>query len=416
MKKAILLFTFLFWAVITHAQWVEQSSGSTHWFNSLQFIDSNTGWICGFNGSDNMLLHTTDGGTTWVPQGMPATSFLGEVTFFDATTGWAVGVGGVIFKSTDGGETWAPQTIATTKALQSVWFTDVNTGWIVGESGIIFHTTDGGATWDPQNSGVSNRLIRVRFLDGQTGWATGWGGTVLYTSDGGTTWTPQTSNTFFDLISISIIDADNVWLAAAAPVKGDKSPVWDNGYVLHTSDAGTTWTQQYVSSSILNGVSFANLNEGWAFGSEGTIVATGDGGATWAPQVSGVATTLTVGQFTNTTNGWATGENGVILYTSNGGFPVGIGENASSGDGLRLSNDPNPFTGSTRISYFVTEPGNVEVCIYDITGKLVATLVNGNMNAGSHSVTWNASNMAGGVYFCTLKAGEKMITKKLIGR
>ena len=415
MKKAVLLFTFLFWAVISNAQWVEQSSGSTHWFNSLQFIDSGTGWVCGFNGSDNMLLHTTDGGATWVPQGMPATTFLGEVTFLNATTGWAVGVGGVILKSTDGGETWTPQTIATTKALQSVWFVDENKGWVVGESGIIFNTTDGGATWNPQNSGVSNRLIRVRFLNDQTGWATGWGGTVLYTTDGGTTWTPQTSNTFFDLISISIVDANNVWLAAAAPVKGDKSPVWDNGYVLHTADAGTTWTQQYVSSSILNGVSFANLNEGWAFGSEGTIVTTGDGGTTWTPQVSGVATTLTVGQFTDPSNGWATGENGVILYTDNGGFPVGINDKGNTG-GLSLSNDPNPFTGSTVISWNMQQASHVELNICDITGKRIATLVNENMAAGSHSVTWNAPLQSAGVYFCTLKAGDKMVTKKMIGR
>ena len=416
MKRVIPFFAFLFWAVISNGQWVEQSSGSTHWFNSLQFIDSNTGWICGYNGSDDMLVHTTDGGATWVPQGIPATTFLGEVTFLNATTGWAVGVGGVILKSTDGGDTWNPQTIATTKALQSVWFADENTGWIVGESGIIFKSTDGGATWNPQASGVSNRLIRVRFIDDQTGWATGWGGTVLYTTNGGDTWTPQTSNTTFDLISISIVDANNVWLAGAAPVKGDKSPLWDNGYVLHTSNAGTTWTTQYVSTSIINGVSFANLNEGWAFGSEGTIVTTGDGGATWTPQVSGISTMLTVGQFTDPSNGWATGENGVILYTNNGGFPVGINETGSAGSDFRLSNDPNPFTGRTTISFYIKGSSDVEITICDITGKRIATLVNGNMSAGNHSVTWDTPSHSTGVYFCTMKAGDKMITKKMIGR
>lgn len=47
MKKNLLSFALVLVAYLSNAQWVEQNSGSTHWFNSICFVDANTGWICG---------------------------------------------------------------------------------------------------------------------------------------------------------------------------------------------------------------------------------------------------------------------------------------------------------------------------------------------------------------------------------
>ena len=362
-----------------------------------------------------MLVHTTDGGTTWVPEAIPVTTYLGEVTFFSATKGWAVGNGGVVLKSTDGGATWTQVTISTTKALQSIWFSDDSNGWIVGESGTIFHTSDGGATWNTQTSGTGNRLIRVRFLDAQTGWATGWGGTILYTSNGGTTWATQASGVNFDIISISIVDANNVWLASVVPVKNNFSPLFDNGKILSTANAGSTWQVQYTSAELLNAVSFVNLNEGWCFGSTGTIAHTTDGGITWLPQNSGVTEQFTVGMFTDANHGWAAGENGVIVNTNDGGT-TGINDPGKESTVLRLTNEPNPFTGITRITYYIPAASKVKICITDVSGKNVAALVNQQTEAGNHSLTWDASSFPQGTYFCILQAGDKTVTGKLIVR
>lgn len=417
MKRIVPFFVLLLWASVSNAQWFEQSSGSTHWMNSLQFIDQNTGWICGYNGSDNMLIHTTDGGTNWIPQNMPVTSFLGEVTFLNATTGWAVGVGGILRKSTDGGESWVSQTIATTKALQSVWFTDENNGWIVGESGIIFHSTDGGTTWNPQTSPTTNRLIRVKFLNSQVGWAAGWGGTILYTADGGTTWTQQTSPTGFDLISISIMDANNVWISGNVG-GGGKAPnnsLWDNGTIIHTTDGGATWLTQHISPEYMNAVSFADMNNGWCFGSGGMIMHTTDGGNSWQQQISGSTNQFTSGQVTDVLHGWATGQDGIVVATVNGGTMVGVNEYKPS-TGISISNKPNPFTGSTKISYSVIENSKVEINIFDIYGKKITNLVNEQMPIGTYNLNWDASALSAGVYFCTMKSGDKSVTQKMILR
>lgn len=411
MKKTLLSLTFILVAFISNAQWVEQNSGSTHWFNSICFVDENTGWICGFNGSDVMLIHTTDAGANWIPQSVPVTVFYGEVTFLDANTGWACGQNGTLLKSTDGGETWSQLTIDMTGTLQSVYFVDENNGWCVGQSGSIFHSTDGGESWVLQNSGSDKYLIRTRFLNSMVGWATGIQGTVLYTNDGGETWVTQTSNVTYDISSISIVDENNVWLGSV--LGGGGKSAFDNGAVVHTSDAGTTWEVQYTSTEQVNTVSFVDLNKGWFFGSNGTIMHTVDGGATWESQYTGVSNIFAVGQMVDEYNGWCTGQDGIIMHNSNA---VGISDFESGQTGIQISSSPNPFSGNTKINFSIAENSAVEITIYDVSGKLVATLVNEEMQAGNNSVTWDASSLAGGIYYCTLKSGNEIITKKLISK
>ena len=77
--------------------------------------------------------------------------------------------------------------------------------------------------------------------------------------------------------------------------------------------------------------------------------------------------------------------------------------NISIADGYSLSqNYPNPFNPSTKISYVLPVSGNVSVKVYDIRGKELSTLVNGNQNAGRYEVAFNGSNLSSGIYFYTL--------------
>ena len=76
-------------------------------------------------------------------------------------------------------------------------------------------------------------------------------------------------------------------------------------------------------------------------------------------------------------------------------------------------NYPNPFNPSTVISYDLPEASDVTIQVYDMTGRQVATLVNSRMEAGTHEVTFNAGNLASGVYIYRLQAGEHMLTRKL---
>lgn len=78
-------------------------------------------------------------------------------------------------------------------------------------------------------------------------------------------------------------------------------------------------------------------------------------------------------------------------------------------------NYPNPFNPQTTINYTLASASNVELKIYDVTGRVVQTLVNEQQSAGTYKATMKALNLASGVYFYTLVAnGMKVDTKKMI--
>ena len=70
---------------------------------------------------------------------------------------------------------------------------------------------------------------------------------------------------------------------------------------------------------------------------------------------------------------------------------------------LKLSNYPNPFSGSTKLSIFSPEEGNATIEIYNTSGQLVKSISAGVMNAGYHEVDLDASQMAKGSYICKLR-------------
>jgi hypothetical protein len=76
---------------------------------------------------------------------------------------------------------------------------------------------------------------------------------------------------------------------------------------------------------------------------------------------------------------------------------------------------PNPFNPSTTISFDILDAAdrNTSLHIYDITGKLLETLVNKVLPAGSHAVTWDPKNLSSGLYIVQLKVGNKTSNQKL---
>ncbi|OYV86898.1 MAG: hypothetical protein B7Z63_03285 [Ignavibacteriae bacterium 37-53-5] len=92
----------------------------------------------------------------------------------------------------------------------------------------------------------------------------------------------------------------------------------------------------------------------------------------------------------------------------------GVRTNPSPRRFALMQNYPNPFNPTTVISYKLSAFSSVTLKVYDILGREVATLVNGRESAGSHSVTFDGSRLASGVYFYRLEAGASSDTKKLI--
>jgi hypothetical protein len=77
-------------------------------------------------------------------------------------------------------------------------------------------------------------------------------------------------------------------------------------------------------------------------------------------------------------------------------------------------NYPNPFNPETQIKYSIPEKANVTLKVYNILGLEIATLFNGAQQAGNYTATFNGKNLASGVYFYRLQAGNVSLTKKLM--
>ena len=77
-------------------------------------------------------------------------------------------------------------------------------------------------------------------------------------------------------------------------------------------------------------------------------------------------------------------------------------------------NYPNPFNPVTSIGYTLPTTAKVKLSVFNVLGQEVASLVDGQVEAGYHTVKWDAHEMATGVYFYRLEAGSFTATKKCL--
>jgi flagellar hook assembly protein FlgD len=80
---------------------------------------------------------------------------------------------------------------------------------------------------------------------------------------------------------------------------------------------------------------------------------------------------------------------------------------------------PNPFAASTTLSFSLAKPGTVELAIYSVDGRRVATLENGTLAAGPHKLTWSGTDGGGrvvrpGVYYARLTSAEGKFARTLV--
>lgn len=102
---------------------------------------------------------------------------------------------------------------------------------------------------------------------------------------------------------------------------------------------------------------------------------------------------------------------------------AGTGVDVTSGvptSRLQLSqNRPNPFTSTTSMSFALPKAGQVDLSVFDVSGRRVATIANGTMEAGTHSITWDGKDASGrsvatGVYLARLESAGEVVTQELV--
>jgi len=77
-------------------------------------------------------------------------------------------------------------------------------------------------------------------------------------------------------------------------------------------------------------------------------------------------------------------------------------------------NYPNPFNPTTTISFSIAEKGKVQLKVYDIIGKEVKSLINGELNAGQYNIMFNASDLPSGIYIYELRTNKFLESRKMM--
>ena len=110
-----------------------------------------------------------------------------------------------------------------------------------------------------------------------------------------------------------------------------------------------------------------------------------------------------------------------IIYTAwvDAGSPdpnaTSVNDKPISPASFNLSqNYPNPFNPATSIKFSIAEKGKVTLNVYDVCGKKVAELLNGEKEAGNYVISFNASGLSSGVYFYELRSAGSFQSKKMI--
>jgi hypothetical protein len=232
-------------------------------------------------------------------------------------------------------------------------------------------------------------------------------GVILRTTNGGNNWVKSQSATSYPML-----------YSVCYPTPSTGIIVGNKGTILRTTDGGATWAPRISGTTIgLRGVSFSDPYYGTVVGDGMTILQTIDGGLTWSVQSSGSNSNLYAVSFVDPSHGTIVGEGGAILSTSLPGSVVAVDDGNEYGGTTSFSlsqNYPNPFNPTTAISYQLSAASFVELKIFDILGREIATLVKEKLSLGLHKTVWNAVNFPSGVYFYRLQTDGKCLTRKLL--
>jgi photosystem II stability/assembly factor-like uncharacterized protein len=179
---------------------------------------------------------------------------------------------------------------------------------------IILHASSSAQDtgWVAQTTGTTQWLHGVDFVNSSTGWAVGELGTILKSTTSGLSWVSQTSGTELPIQAVDFINPSVGYVVGGCVGCTD-------GIILKTTDGGATWAVKDSGRS-LSGVQFISAAVGFAVGDNGLILKTTDGGGTWADQSPGVISSLISVFFIDSTTGWVGGFTpGVLFKTTNTG-------------------------------------------------------------------------------------------------
>jgi photosystem II stability/assembly factor-like uncharacterized protein len=442
--------------------WLNQISAPDTYLRSIFFINQYIGWAAG----ENQIFKTVNSGNSWQTINIGITVGLRSIYFVDEYYGWAVGYNNVIIKSTDAGLTWIRQNSPYIYPW-SIYFLNRDVGWVLGEYGNILQTTNGGDNWISVSNVPNCNYNEMKFANDTTGFIVGDVGVILKTTNRGADWFQIQSNLSNDLKCIFIVNESNIYIAGEntyiyhssnfgvswteqQSLKREYSDIffinestgWATGYwnfMLKTTSGGFipvalhNFNAKYIQNDVYLNWSTATEtnNQGFQIDRRKTQnerseewqsigFISGRGTTTERQVYSFVDENLQAGKYQYRLK--QIDFDGSIEYSNT----IEVEINQPTMFSLR-QNYPNPFNPVTKISYTIpTSPSLpllakewvgvrfVTLKVFDVLGEEVTTLVNEEKPAGSYEVDFDARNLASGIYYYQLRAGDFVETKKMI--
>jgi photosystem II stability/assembly factor-like uncharacterized protein len=303
------------------------SDGGTHWekqfrvtepsarIYSISFVDSLYGWLAVSRSDgrvDKPIYRTTDGGRSWTPQSVLSFGSVDQVQFISRTVGMAV-AGDTILTTGDGGENWSIRGVFA-PGLHRLFPPDRTPGFTYGNTQRV--AISGGEIWIVRRASATRMPISCSAQRGN-GWiAAGWSYRIgsamqdceiIAASHTDSAWTSFMKDSGFAITDLFFADSLHGWAAGS------------NGSILHTVDAGVSWSAgPGVERDTAARLFFFDNNKGLAGGKRGGIFATGNGGASW-DSIGSLSGHHRVADlfFLDSLTGWAV--DGFVYKTSDGG-------------------------------------------------------------------------------------------------
>ena len=397
----------------------------------------------------------------WTAQNSGVTVSLTDVFFVDNQTGWAVGNDGTIVNTTDGGQTWTSQTSGVTDVLRAIFFIDANTGWAVGGSTnrTMVKTTDGGLNWQSiaASNIFSNLMYDIAFADANTGWLATYD-SIYMTSDGGTTWVHEdyTTAVLVPTPRVIAVTSDTTAYVGGSRKSGVSSRVADVFY-RRADNTPVLWDisgfDPFVTGDEINSIAFINSDIGFAGSQKGKLLKKTDyaPSGVWElnfqlPDENQTIWSLSFpdenhGMFNTSTEISGT-TNALFYHTSNSGetwsstpdtipdfllvtvnapdsanaWAVGVGgkiyKGVRSALGIRqvslnmdVSIYPNPSTDMINVEIASENNELISYSLSDITGRIIEQ-GQWRLNSSNSRFTLNISEVRNGIYLLKLSTDE----------
>lgn len=167
---------------------------------------------------------------------------------------------------------------------------------------------------------------------------------------------------------------------------------------------GNVRTSNFDIQVSTNGTSFTNVATGLNSSGTSTALETFN----FSPQSAKYVRIVGHG---NSVNAWNSYTEIKVLNGSS--FVSRIAKTEEAAREIELTTAPNPFTQQTTVSFDLKAAGQTRLAVYDINGKVVAVLVNGNLPAGRHTIPFKCAETPAGSYILQLQHGGKSVSKKL---